>query len=149
MVAALALPLVGGVQIDPIADAKLIERVAELALVVAVFTTGLKIERRLRWSEWRSVARLILIAMPATIVLVALFGTQVMGLSLGAAILLGAILAPTDPVLAGDVGVGPPASSATRSRASRSRPKRGSMTAWLRRSSCSASSSPPRAARGG
>jgi NhaP-type Na+/H+ or K+/H+ antiporter len=31
-----------------------------------------------------------------------------MGLSLGAAIILGAALAPTDPVLAGDVGVGPP-----------------------------------------
>ena len=31
-----------------------------------------------------------------------------MGLSLGAAIVLGAILAPTDPVLAGDIGVGPP-----------------------------------------
>src|SRR6185295_19778802 len=39
---------------------------------------------------------------------VALFGTAVMGLSLGAAIILGAALAPTDPVLAGDVGVGPP-----------------------------------------
>ena len=36
------------------------------------------------------------------------FGTQVIGLSLGAAVVLGAILAPTDPVLAGDIGVGPP-----------------------------------------
>jgi NhaP-type Na+/H+ or K+/H+ antiporter len=32
----------------------------------------------------------------------------VMGLSLAAALLLGAILCPTDPVLAGDLGVGPP-----------------------------------------
>jgi NhaP-type Na+/H+ or K+/H+ antiporter len=31
-----------------------------------------------------------------------------MGLSIGAAVLLGAALAPTDPVLAGDIGVGPP-----------------------------------------
>ena len=38
----------------------------------------------------------------------AVFGTQVVGLSLGAAVVLGAILAPTDPVLAGDIGVGPP-----------------------------------------
>ncbi len=106
--AAAAIPLLGGERIDPIGDAKIVERIAELALVVAVFTTGLKVERRLRWSEWRSVVQLILIVMPATIALVALFGTQVMGLSLGAAILLGAILAPTDPVLAGDIGVGPP-----------------------------------------
>ena len=51
---------------------------------------------------------LLLVVMPATIGLVALFATQVMGLSLGAAIILGAVLAPTDPVLAGDVGLSPP-----------------------------------------
>lgn len=108
VVAAIGFPLLDAKGIDPIRDAKLVERIAELALVVAVFVTGLKVERRLRWSEWRSVARLILLVMPATIALVALFGTQVMGLSLGAAVLLGAILAPTDPVLASDIGVGAP-----------------------------------------
>jgi NhaP-type Na+/H+ or K+/H+ antiporter len=46
--------------------------------------------------------------MPLTIAGVVAFGTGVMGLSLGAAVVLGAILAPTDPVLAGDIGVGPP-----------------------------------------
>jgi NhaP-type Na+/H+ or K+/H+ antiporter len=46
--------------------------------------------------------------MPLTIAAIALFGSAVMGLSLGAAIALGACLAPTDPVLAGDIGVGPP-----------------------------------------
>jgi NhaP-type Na+/H+ or K+/H+ antiporter len=46
--------------------------------------------------------------MPLTIAAVTVFGTEVMGLSLGAAIILGATLAPTDPVLAGDIGVGPP-----------------------------------------
>src|SRR4029453_10336219 len=57
---------------------------------------------------WRNVARLLLIAMPLTIGAIALFGNLVMGLSVGAAIALGACLAPTDPVLAGDIGVGPP-----------------------------------------
>ena len=66
------------------------------------------IVRRLTWRGWRSVAGLIGVVMPVTIAAVALFGALAMGLSLGAAILLGAILAPTDPVLAGDVGVGPP-----------------------------------------
>ena len=46
--------------------------------------------------------------MPLTIAAIALFGVGVMGLPLAAAIVLGAALAPTDPVLAGDVGVGPP-----------------------------------------
>mgnify|MGYP006203539469 CR=1 FL=1 len=40
--------------------------------------------------------------------LVALLGSQLLGLSAAAALLLGACLAPTDPVLAGDIGVGPP-----------------------------------------
>jgi sodium/hydrogen antiporter len=46
--------------------------------------------------------------MPLTIAAVALFGGLAMGLSLAAAVVLGAALAPTDPVLAGDIGVGPP-----------------------------------------
>ena len=77
-------------------------------MIVALFGTGLKLDRALRFAAWQGVGRLLLIVMPLTIAAVAVFGTQVMGLSLGAAIVLGAALAPTDPVLAGDVGVGPP-----------------------------------------
>jgi NhaP-type Na+/H+ or K+/H+ antiporter len=94
--------------IDPFDDAKLIEHLAEFALIVALFGTGLKLERALDMQPALSVARLLGIVMPLTIAAVTLFGTAVMGLSLGAAIILGAALAPTDPVLAGDVGVGPP-----------------------------------------
>ena len=69
--------------------------------MVALFATGLKLERELTFRGWRNVARLLLVAMPLTIGAIALFGSLVMGLSLGAAIALGACLAPTDPVLAG------------------------------------------------
>ena len=86
----------------------MLEKMSELAVVVALFATGLKLERELQPRKWRTVARLLLVAMPLTIAGVALFGVLAMGLSLGAAIVLGAILAPTDPVLAGDIGVGPP-----------------------------------------
>ena len=86
----------------------MLEKMSELAVVVALFATGLSFERELRPRKWRTVARLLLVAMPLTIAGVALFGVVAMGLSLGAAIVLGAILAPTDPVLAGDIGVGPP-----------------------------------------
>ena len=98
--------------LDPFGDAKVIEHIAEVALIFALFSSGLKLDRPLRWREWGSVTRLLAIAMPLTMAGVALFGTQVMGLSLGAALLLGAILAPTDPVLAGDIGVGPPGDEA-------------------------------------
>jgi sodium/hydrogen antiporter len=94
--------------IDPLTDAVVIEHLAEFALIVALFGTGLKLERAFDARPAISVARLLGIVMPLTIAAVALFGTAVMGLSLGAAIILGAALAPTDPVLAGDVGVGPP-----------------------------------------
>jgi sodium/hydrogen antiporter len=94
--------------LDPVEDARLIERLAEFAVIVALFGAGLKLDRPLRWQEWASTARLILIVMPLTIGAVAAFGTAAMGLSLGAAVILGAVLAPTDPVLASDVQVGPP-----------------------------------------
>ena len=95
-------------QLDPVGQPALFEKAAELAVIMALFGTGLKLERELTFSAWRHVTRLLGVAMPLTIALVAVFGSQVMGLSLGAAIVLAAILAPTDPVLAGDVGVGPP-----------------------------------------
>jgi len=72
-------------------------------VIVALFSAGLRLDRPLGWHEWSSTVRLIAIVMPATIGGVALFGSEVMGLLAGAAILLGAVLAPTDPVLASDV----------------------------------------------
>ena len=111
-IAALAVQLFGIEWVDPFGDAKLIERIAEVALIFALFSSGLKLDRPLRWREWGSVTRLLVLAMPLTMAGIALYGTQVMGLSLGAALLLGAMLSPTDPVLAGDIGVGPPGDEA-------------------------------------
>jgi len=108
LAAATIIDLWGVRWIDPFADAEVVEHLAEFAVIVALFGTGLKLERGLAARPWAPVARLLGIVMPLTIAAVTLFGTKVMGLSLGAAIVLGAALAPTDPVLAGDVGVGPP-----------------------------------------
>jgi sodium/hydrogen antiporter len=111
-IAALAIKLFDIPWLDPFGDAKVIEHIAEVALIFALFSSGLKLDRPLRWREWGSVTRMLALAMPLTMAGVALFGTQVMGLSLGAALLLGAMLSPTDPVLAGDIGVGPPGDEA-------------------------------------
>jgi NhaP-type Na+/H+ or K+/H+ antiporter len=108
LLAALVVGLTGSDWIDPIEDASLLEHMSEIAIVVALFSAGLKVERSLRRAEWTAVLRLLLVAMPLTIGAVALFGVHVMGLGLGTAVLLGAMLAPTDPVLAGDLGIGPP-----------------------------------------
>ncbi len=108
LVAATVIDVLGVRWIDPIADATLLEHLSEIAVVVALFATGLKLERALDGRLLGSMTRLLTVVMPLTIAAVTLFGTAVMGLSLGAAIILGAALAPTDPVLAGDVGIGPP-----------------------------------------
>jgi NhaP-type Na+/H+ or K+/H+ antiporter len=94
--------------IEPLQDWRLIERAAEFAVVIALFSAGMRLDRRLSWRNWSSTTRLIAVAMPLTIAAVAVLGNVVMGLSWGAAIVLGAALAPTDPVLAGEIQVGPP-----------------------------------------
>lgn len=107
-VGAAALSLLDVRPFDPVRDHALVERLTELALILAVFAAGLTVEREVRRRSVVSISILLLVVMPLTIALIAAFGQVAMGLSLGAAVMLGAVLAPTDPVLAGDVGLGPP-----------------------------------------
>jgi NhaP-type Na+/H+ or K+/H+ antiporter len=106
--AAVGMNALGIAPLDPFQDEIVLQRLTELAIILAIFSAGLSIAKLVSMRQWRSVAVLLVVVMPITIGLVALFATQAMGLSLGAAIILGAVLAPTDPVLAGDVGLGPP-----------------------------------------
>lgn len=99
--------------IHPIDDAALLERIAEIAVIVSVFTTGLKLRSPLTSREWQLPVQLALGSMVVTIGLVALVGVVGLGLSLGAAIVLGAVLAPTDPVLASDVQMRAPSDDDT------------------------------------
>ncbi len=108
LVAAALLAASGIEWLEPVENASLLEHATEFAVIVALFATGLRLDRELKPRAWGAVARLLGIVMLVTIAAVAFFGWGVMGLSLGAAVLLGAALAPTDPVLAGDIGVGPP-----------------------------------------
>jgi len=93
---------------DPVADGQLTERLSELAVVVSLMGAGLKLDRRVGWRSWRITWRLLAIAMPITIAAAAVLGWWVVGFAPATALLLGAALAPTDPVLASDVQVGPP-----------------------------------------
>lgn len=88
---------------DPVAHAALLERVAEVALLIALFAVGMQLGVPLRDRRWRLPARLAFVSMAAMVAMVAAVGVWGLGLPLGAAILLGAILAPTDPVLASGV----------------------------------------------
>jgi sodium/hydrogen antiporter len=95
----------GLLDVDPLLAAPILERLTEVVVIVSLFTAGLKL--RLGWRDpaWRVAIRLASLSMVVTVGLIALAGVALLGLPLGAAILLGAILAPTDPVLASDVQV--------------------------------------------
>lgn len=95
----------GWLHLDPLRDSKLLESISEVGVLVSLFVAGLKLRTRLRDPLWWPPLKLAMVAMVLTVGLVALFGHLVLGLSLGAAVLLGGILAPTDPVLASDVQV--------------------------------------------
>jgi len=93
------------VNFDPIAEAAIIERITEAAVIVSLFTAGLTLRVPLRDHLWRLPVVLASWSMTLTVGLIALVGVAALELPLGAAILLGAVLAPTDPVLASDVQV--------------------------------------------
>ena len=89
----------------PLDHAALLERGAEVAVLISLFSVGLKLGLPLSNRHWLLPLRLAFVSMTLTVALIAAVGVLGLGLPLGAAILLGAILAPTDPVLASDVQV--------------------------------------------
>jgi NhaP-type Na+/H+ or K+/H+ antiporter len=94
--------------IDPRENPAVWELAAELVVIVVLFATGLRVDHLGGWRRWSPTIRLLVITMPLTIAAVALLGWSLAGMTVGGAILLGAVLAPTDPVLAGDLQTGPP-----------------------------------------
>jgi sodium/hydrogen antiporter len=95
----------GLLRLDPLDHTEALEAFTEVALLVSLFSAGLKLRLPLRDRRWAVPIRLASISMVLTIGLVALVGHYALGLPLGAAVLLGAMLAPTDPVLASEVQV--------------------------------------------
>jgi NhaP-type Na+/H+ or K+/H+ antiporter len=89
------------------------EHLTEFGVIVALLGAGLKIDRRLGVRRWATTWRLLALSMPLTIAGTALLGWGVAGLAPATALLLGAALAPTDPVLAADVQVAEPSVAAS------------------------------------
>jgi NhaP-type Na+/H+ or K+/H+ antiporter len=94
--------------LDPTTSPRLWEVTSEFVVIIVLFATGLRIDNIGSYKLWRPTVRLLLIAMPLTIAAVAGLAWGLAGMTVAGAVLLGAVLAPTDPVLAGDVQVGPP-----------------------------------------
>ncbi len=94
--------------VDPLVKPKLWEILSEICVVVGLFGVGLRIDKLWAGAPWRLTVGLLAISMPICIAAVALAGWAFASMTLAGALLLGAVLAPTDPVLASDVQVGPP-----------------------------------------
>jgi sodium/hydrogen antiporter len=98
VVAGISLSLAGVLSVEP--GAEVVVLLVELALVLTLFSDGLLVEDELLKRHWAPPARALVVAMPVTLVLLALAAkTLFPQLSWPEAFLLGAVLAPTDPVV--------------------------------------------------
>ena len=93
---------------DPRTYDTVVEKLCESVVIISLMGAGLKIDRKIGLKAWATTWRLLGVAMPITILSVTLLGIYGLGLPVAIALLLGASLAPTDPVLASDVQVGKP-----------------------------------------
>jgi len=90
---------------NPLQESALLQPLTEAAVLISLFSAGVKLPGPFTFIRWRVPILLATVSMAITVALVAAFSYLVLGLPLGAGVLLGAILAPTDPVLATDVQV--------------------------------------------
>ena len=99
----------GLLRLDVLKNTDVLERLTEVAVLISLFNSGMKLELPLRHARWRIPVQLATVSMLLTVAAVTAVGVYLLNLPLGAAVLLGAILAPTDPVLASEVQVADPA----------------------------------------
>ncbi|MDO8372834.1 MAG: cation:proton antiporter [Polaromonas sp.] len=90
---------------NPLKESALLEVLTEGAVLISLFSAGVKMPVPFSFTRWRAPILLATVSMTLTVAMVAAFAFYVLGLPLGAGVLLGAILAPTDPVLATDVQI--------------------------------------------
>jgi len=88
---------------NPLKESALLEVLTEVVVLISLFSAGVKMPVPFSFARWRTPILLASVSMAVSVVLVAAFAHFLLGLPLGAGVLLGAILAPTDPVLATDV----------------------------------------------
>ncbi|GHE19759.1 cation:proton antiporter [Halomonas urumqiensis] len=90
---------------NPLEESALLELLTEIAVLISLYCAGVKMPAPVTFKRWRNPLQLAVVSMSLTVGLVALFGYYWLALPLGAAVLLGAVVAPTDPVLATEVQV--------------------------------------------
>ena len=90
---------------NPLKESALLELLTEAVVLISLFSAGVKMPPPVSFARWRTPILLASVSMTVSVAMVAAFAYFLLGLPLGAGVLLGAILAPTDPVLATDVQI--------------------------------------------
>jgi NhaP-type Na+/H+ or K+/H+ antiporter len=90
---------------NPLKQSALLESLTEVAVLISLFSAGVKMPVPFNFARWRAPILLATVSMSITVAMVTVFAYYVLGMPLGAGVLLGAIVAPTDPVLATDVQI--------------------------------------------
>ncbi len=108
MLGALAYYISGAGVIKPLQQLEEIKYVTEFVVLVALANAGLRIKDPFKWATWKYSFRLLIIAMPFTIVAATFLGWWVMGFAPATALLFGALISPTDPVLASELQTSEP-----------------------------------------
>ena len=94
--------------LNPVENAEVTERLTELVILISLMGAGLKLDRPFSLRTWSATWRLLGIALPLTAGAMAVLAWGVLGLLPASALLVGAVIAPTDPVLASGVESGAP-----------------------------------------
>ncbi|MEO8062100.1 MAG: cation:proton antiporter [Pseudomonadota bacterium] len=100
---ALGPAVFGALELHPMRELVLLESITEIALLIALFTVGIKLRVPIGDWRWSLPLRLATVSMVITIAGLATVAVWFLGFNWGLALVLGATLAPTDPVLASNV----------------------------------------------
>ena len=131
---------------DALRHAPALVVVTEFAVLISLFTVGLRLRVPPTWKAWRVAVLLASVGMLATIVFAAAAAAWLLGLGLAAALLLATILAPTDPVLASEVQI---RSEGDRDCGAPGAHRRGRLERWHRVADHDVCARPARPARAG
>ncbi|TRW24338.1 sodium:proton antiporter [Flavobacterium zepuense] len=94
--------------IEPLDHLEEVKHITEFVILIALVNTGLRIKDPFKWNTWKNAVRLLAITMPLTIVAASFLGWWIIGLAPATAMLFGALIAPTDPVLASELQTSEP-----------------------------------------
>lgn len=95
-------------QFHPLEHLSTIKHITEFVILVALMNAGLRIKEPFKWRTWRYSIRLLAIAMPITIIAASYLGWWILGMAPASALLFGALISPTDPVLASELQTSEP-----------------------------------------